>query len=56
MADHSFCFEHVIAVIEDESGNTVGSWCLICGTAVYDGERITDDGLAIGFQPMIRIQ
>ncbi len=30
----------------------VGGWCLWCGTAAYDGERITDDGQPVDFTPV----
>lgn len=32
----------------------VGSWCLWCGTGVFDGERITDDG-ACSFTPVYHL-
>lgn len=33
-----------------------GGWCLWCGTATYDAERITDDGRPVGFVPTYRVR
>ncbi len=47
---------HLFADIHDEHGGIVGGWCLWCGTAAYDGDRISDDGHPIGFQPTYTVR
>lgn len=32
----------------------IGGWCMWCGTAAYDADRISDDGTGIGFTPTFR--
>lgn len=41
---------HLLMDIRDEH-SSVGCWCLWCGTGLYDGDRITDDGEPVGFIP-----
>jgi hypothetical protein len=40
----------------DDAGSVVGCWCLWCGTATYDGERISDEGQPIGFVPSFTVR
>lgn len=42
---------HLDFDIVDERAELVGSWCSWCGTATYDGDRITEDGEPVGFEP-----
>jgi hypothetical protein len=42
---------HLFFEVYDEDRVHVGGWCPWCGTGSYDGDRITDDGRAVGFTP-----
>ncbi|GAA3765655.1 hypothetical protein [Micromonospora maritima] len=46
---------HLFADVFDGEA-CVGGWCLWCGGGAYDGERITDDGQAVGFTPTYRVR
>jgi hypothetical protein len=47
---------HLHVDVFDERGGCVGGWCVWCGTAAYDGDRITEDGRAIGFTASYRMR
>lgn len=46
--------QHLFFDIHDEQGTVIGGWCAWCGTAAYDGDRITDVGDPVGFTPTYR--
>ncbi len=46
--------KHLFVDIYDAArGECAGGWCLWCGTAAFDGDRITDEGRAEGFHRLV---
>ena len=50
------CGHHLFVDVLAETGVLVGSWCIWCGTASYDGDLITDNGEPIGFEPTFAVR
>lgn len=49
--------KHLFVDVHDAAnGECVGGWCLWCGTAAYDGDRITEEGQAVGFTPTFEVR